>query len=105
MMTEKEFNKAWKDALKQKDKTLYLKEQKTNYGDNYNPMVEKKLDAIHYVAHIPFKDIIKQTGYTQTDFAIKYCIPLRTIESWCGETRKCNDYVKLLICKDLGLLN
>jgi DNA-binding transcriptional regulator YiaG len=43
------------------------------------------------------KDIVIASKMTQRSFAEHLNIPLRTVENWCGNTRKCPDYVLELI--------
>ncbi len=107
-MTDKLFLKLWQDALEQPDKELYVGEY--GYPDwfddiNANPdTVVHILQNIHDIAHMSVRDIISTSGLTQAAFSIKFCIPLRTIEDWATEKRKCADYIRLMFAKILGLL-
>lgn len=55
------------------------------------------------------KKIIEKAGTTQTAFAKRFGIPLRTVQSWCLGERECPTYLeKLLLAeveKDANLLN
>lgn len=48
-------------------------------------------------SEITIRDIVRDTGLSQRAFAKHLNIPLRTVENWCGNTRKCPDYVLELI--------
>ena len=46
------------------------------------------------------KELIKKTGFTNKQFAEYFHIPLRTIEQWKSENRKCNSYIiELMVYK------
>lgn len=106
-MTDKLFAKLWQDALEQPDRELYISE----YGypewfDDINmdtDEVTQILGHIHDVAHMTIRDIISRAGLTQAAFALKFCIPLRTVEDWATGKRKCTDYNRLAYAKLLGL--
>lgn len=94
-MTDKEFNKLWLDALAEINKSLYI-EKHTEFNDI--------IGNIYDVAHMSVRDIIYSVGLTQSEFATKFCIPIRTVEDWCRGKRKCSDYLRLLFCKELNIL-
>lgn len=107
-MTDKLFNKLWLDALAQPDKELYVAEYGypewfDDIGDDIADIV-KVLGNIHDVAHMSVKDMVARSGMSQAKFALKFCIPLRTIESWCLQERKCSDYIRLMMARNLGIL-
>lgn len=65
-----------------------------------------RLDAlrgIYAAVSRPVRQIVADTGLTQAAFAERLCIPLRTVENWCGGLRECPVYVRLLIQESLGL--
>lgn len=108
-MTDKLFYKLWNDALEQPDKDMYIGEY--GYPDYFNEIsadvseVVSILEQIHKTAHMSVRDIISFTGLSQAAFAIKFCIPLRTVEDWANSRRKCPDYLRLLICRQLGIIS
>lgn len=107
-MTDKLFNKLWKDALEQPNKELFLAEY--GYPDwfdeiSQNPQkISETLGNIHDVAHMSLKEIIKKAGMTQAAFSTKFCIPIRTVEDWASGKNKCRDYDRLMFCRILGIL-
>lgn len=110
-MKDKLFNKLWKDAISQPSKELYLSEY--GYPDWFDEIsqdpseVMDTLGRIHDVAHMSMRDIINTAKLSQTSFADKFCIPLRTVQNWCTEAagqRKCPDYIRLAVCRQLGIL-
>lgn len=107
-MTDKLFNKLWKDALSQPQKELFLNEY--GYPDWFDEISQDPSEVIwilaniHNIAYMSFKDILKEAGLTQTAFSEKFCISLRTVQHWHSGDRKCPDYLRLLICKYLGIL-
>ena len=105
-MTDILFNKLWKDALVQPDMEMYIAE----YGypewfDEISPditEIRKVLGIIHKTAHMSVRDIIRESGFTQSAFATRFCIPLRTVEDWATGKRKCADYDRLAFARQLG---
>lgn len=43
------------------------------------------------------KEIREASGLSRAAFSRKYEIPIRTLESWEAEVRKCPDYVRKLL--------
>lgn len=108
-MTNLLFSRLWRDALAQPNKELYVSE----YGypeffdeisDDINE-VSRILCNIHDVAHMSVREIIKATGLSQAAFSVKFCIPKRTVEHWAIGECKCADYIRLMMCKELGILD
>ena len=54
-------------------------------------------------AHLTIRDIRAHTGLSQAAFAVRYCIPRRTVENWEAGDRQCADYVRLLLAEAAGL--
>lgn len=54
--------------------------------------------------HRSMKDIASDAGLSHRKLAERFCIPYRTMESWCGGQRDCPLYVKLMMQECLGLL-
>lgn len=107
-MTDKLFCKLWQDALKQPELEMYIGEY--GYPDWFDEINEdadeaiSTLTAIHRVAHMSIREMLKEAKLTQNAFATKFCIPLRTVENWSAEVNKCPDYTRLLIARQLKLL-
>lgn len=70
-----------------------------NFGD-----IVKCVSDIWDVAYLSMKDIISESKFTQKQFADNFMISVKTIESWSMGTRKPPEYVKIFICKELGML-
>lgn len=107
-MTDKLFAKLWEDALVQPDREIYIAEY--GYPEWFDEIsndvseVIAILNNIHDTAHLKVRDIISEAGLTQSAFAVKFCIPLRTVEDWAAEKRKCRDYDRLMFARLLGIL-
>lgn len=54
-------------------------------------------------AHLTIRDIRAHTGLSQAAFAVRYCIPRRTVENWESGDRQCPDYLRLLLAQAVGL--
>lgn len=107
-MTDKLFNKLWKDALAQPNQEFYIYEY--GYPEWFDDIshdsgeVTDILCRIHTAAHMTVREIIDTAGITQSAFSLKFCIPLRTIEHWAAGTRECSHYIRLAFCRELGIL-
>ena len=107
-MEDKLFAKIWRDAINQPNKELYLSEY--GYPEWFDQISQDPqvimdvLGNIHDVAHMSVKDMVVKSGLSQARFAEKFCIPKRTLESWCMGERKCPDYVRLMIARLMGYL-
>lgn len=99
-MTNKEFYNLYLQAIKEPKKNIFI--------CNAN-MEADKCSKIWDIAHLDMRAIINMLGISQREFAERYFIPLRTIESWVAssvkESRNYPEYIKLLILKDLGILD
>lgn len=110
-MTDKLFAKLWQDALDQPNKELYIAEY--GYPEWFDEISEdvdeivKILGNIHDVAHMTIRDMIEFSGLTQAGLALKFCMPIRTVENWCTKSnnhRNCPDYRRLMVARILGIL-
>ena len=44
-----------------------------------------RLSTIWDLAHLPMRELVARTSLSQTTFAKRAGIPLRTVQDWCGE--------------------
>ena len=63
---------------------------------------KRLLLALHAAITRPVREIVRCSGLTQQAFADRFAIPLRTVQNWVAGTRKCPDYVRLLLMQQLG---
>jgi DNA-binding transcriptional regulator YiaG len=63
-----------------------------------------KLENIWKIAHMPFKEMVEETGLMKTAFAKMAGVPYRTLQGWCGETRECPVYIRFLLAEHYKLL-
>ena len=54
-------------------------------------------------AHLTIRDIRQHTGLSQAAFAMRYCIPTRTLEDWERGVRSCPSYLRLLLAQATGI--
>lgn len=108
-MKTKLFEKIWADALAQPDKELYIMEY--GYPDWFGGISQDPdeiiaiLGNIHDVAHMDLRAILKAAGLKQVDLCRRYGIPKRTVDDWVAGRNRCADYMRLLLARDLGLIN
>lgn len=108
-ITYKRFVEIVHAAEEQTDQAVFLAE----YGlpewileevtDDEEQAVEL-ITAIHTVTHMTPADLIKASSLTQTRFAARFMIPLRTVQNWCGGQRDMPVYTKFMAAELLGLL-
>ena len=107
-ITYKRFQEIVHAAEEQPDQVLFLAE----YGlpewilaevtDSEEQAVEL-ISAIHTVTHMSAAELIKASGLTQTRFAARFMIPLRTVQNWVGGQREMPVYTKFMAAELLGL--
>lgn len=97
-MTNKEFYSLYPKAKKEPNKETFAENVKI-------PEASK----IWNLAHLDARELVELTGLTQKEFGEKYFLKLNTIWSWVsncpGRKRNIPDVVKLLILKDIGILD
>ena len=65
---------------------------------------KEKLSSIWDLAHLSMRELVACTGLSQTAFAKRTGIPLRTVQNWCASTRDCPAYVRFLLDEHYGLI-
>ena len=58
---------------------------------------------IHHITHITAKNLITESGMSQTKFAARFMIPLRTVQNWVGGKRNMPRYEKFMFAMVLDL--
>lgn len=71
--------------------------------DDDLPALAEELRHVWRYVHITVREIVQHTGLSQTDFAARFAIPLRTLQRWVSGDRDCPQYVRLLLAKQCGL--
>lgn len=108
-MTDKLFNALWAAALDCADRDAYVSDWGLSSAWGDDPEAEipaariEALGRLWDVAHLTIRDIRTHTGLSQAAFAVRYCIPRRTVENWESGDRQCADYVRLLLAEAVGL--
>lgn len=65
---------------------------------------KERLSVIWDLAHLSMRELVDRTGLSQTAFAKRAGIPLRTVQNWCAGSRDCPAYVRFLLAKHYKLL-
>lgn len=65
---------------------------------------KERLSRIWELAHLSMREMVACTGLSQTAFAKRAGVPLRTVQDWCGEKRACPAYVRFLLAEHYQLL-
>ena len=60
------------------------------------------ITTIHTVVHMTAAELVKASGMTQTKFAARFLIPLRTVQNWSGGQRTMPKYEKFMFAIILG---
>lgn len=107
-MTDKQFYTLWAEALTSADRDAFVSDWALSSiwedaeGDGITTSRIADLEELWDVAHATVRDIREHTGLTQAAFAVKYCIPKRSVENWESGSRSCPDYVRLLLAQVTG---
>ena len=109
MTTDKLFYTLFGDAITSPDRDAFVSDWSLSsvWGDA--PDAEIPADRIDLLArlwdaaHLTIRDIRQHTGLSQAAFAMRYCIPTRTLEDWERGVRSCPDYLRLLLAQATGL--
>ena len=108
-MTNKLFNTLWAAALDCADRDTYVSDWALSsaWGDELKAEIPaariEMLGQLWDTAHLTIRDIRAHTGLSQAAFAVRYCIPRRTVENWESGDRQCADYVRLLLAEAADL--
>lgn len=105
-MTDQQFYTIFGAALTNQDRDAFVSDWALSsvWGDDEDIPPERIDELTHLwdAAHMTIRDIREYTGLSQAKFAIRFCIPTRTIEDWESGARKCPDYTRLLLAQAVG---
>ena len=107
-MTDKQFYHAFREAFSYSDPDAFASDVALSDifpavdGDDL-PALAEELRHVWRYAHITVREIVQHTGLTQANFANRFVIPLRTLESWLGGTSACPPYTRMMLAKLCGL--
>lgn len=111
-MTDKQFYSIFSDALSNDgaSREAFVSDWALSsiWDDDGQDIPEDRIAEIGDiwdVAHLTIYDIRQHTGLSQAKFAIRFCIPRRSVEDWESGTRHCPDYLRLLLAQAVGLYN
>ena len=108
-MTATLFNTLWTAALDCADRDTYVSDWALSSAWGDAPEADVPADRVEELghlwdaAHLTIRDIRAHTGLSQAAFAVRYCIPRRTVENWESGDRQCADYVRLLLAEAVGV--
>lgn len=112
-MTDKQYSTCVSETQNYTDRDAYISDLSLSdiWGDSPNDPIPqsriKKLGNIYDAAHRTVKEIAAASGMSVRAMAFRFCIPQRTIESWCSDMesgRQCPLYTRLMMQELLGLL-
>ncbi len=111
-MDNKLFSEIWADAQQTKDINAFVSDWATSsqFLDPEDP--EQKIDGglveqlgqLWKVANAPFRELLKLLGLSQTACTVRFCIPLRTVQSWTLGERACPSYIRLMMAELCGVI-
>ena len=107
-MTDKQFYHAFRAAQHYSDPDAFasdvaLSDIFPTVEDDDFPALAEELRHVWRYAHITVREIVQHTGLTQTDFAARFAIPLRTLQRWASGDCDFPPYVRLMLAKLCGL--
>lgn len=112
-LSDKDFYTLFGAALETTDYDTYIAEWSTSdiffpdpdaEGPGFDDIAET-LDNVWNTAHISIREIRARAGLSQAAFALRFCIPRRTIEDWEAGRRTPPDYVRLLLAESPRIAN
>ena len=109
-MNDKDFQVLWATAFGYEDRETYITENEEALTKTFRTSAKRKeeLGKIWDVAHMSILDLIGKAGYNQSSFARHFCIPLRTVQGWCSDSksagRECPPWAKLGFARQLNML-
>ncbi len=110
-MTDKEINIYYGETTNYTDPDAFASDisisllNPDDLSQKVNMDLFEQLRILWHVANDPFKSLLERIGYNQTQCAIRFCIPRRTIQDWAGERRAAPLYIRLMMAEATGLLN
>ena len=107
-MTDKQFSSAFRAAQQYSDPGAFASDDALSdifsaAEDDDFPALAEELRHIWRYAHITVREIVQHTGLSQTDFAYRFAIPLRSVQNWVSGSRDCPPYTRLMLAKQCGL--
>ena len=104
-MIDLKISSVWADATKAVSRVDFIEKcQSLPLWRDDSSDSSEHLGKIWDVAQMTTREMVIASGMTQAAFATAFCIPKRTVESWCMGQRNPPEYVKLLIALRLDLL-
>jgi DNA-binding transcriptional regulator YiaG len=108
-MTDKLLNTLWAAALDCADRDAFVSDWALSSAWGDAPETDVPTDRVEELgrlwdaSHLTIRDIRAHTGLSQDAFAVRYCIPRRTVENWESGVRSCPDYLRLLLAESAGV--
>lgn len=107
-MTDKQFYAACQDAQQYSDPDAFASDVALSaaFSDTPEDQLPGLMDDLRHVwryMHITVREIVQYTGLTQTAFAARHAIPLRTLQGWIAGSRDCPPYIRLMLAKLCGI--
>lgn len=109
-MTDKQIYAYFEEASDYTDPASYASDVALSLLNPENPGQEVDMTTVEqlinlwHVANDPFRDFLSSMGLSQTQCSQRFCIPLRTVQGWAGESRSCPLYVRLMMAELTGLV-
>lgn len=106
-MKDKDFFAIWCNALKVGDRDAFISNRSLSSifvdSDNGKNMADE-IGKIWDVAHMTVRDLCNRADIGQSELSKKFCIPLRTVQNWCGGQNQCPPYIVLMMARLLGII-
>lgn len=110
IMTDKQIYQAFGEAVNYTDQDAFASDVALSMLEPDKPDQEvdlelfEQLRVLWHVANDPFKGLLERMGLNQSQCSRRFCIPLRTIQGWAGETRSAPHYVLLMMAELSGIV-
>lgn len=110
IMTDKQIYQAFGEAVNYTDPDAFASDGALSLLDPDDPGQEVDMDlfeqlrVLWHVANDPFKALLERMGLNQSQCSRRFCVPLRTLQGWAGETRSAPPYVRLMMAELSGIV-
>ena len=108
-MTDRNFYTVWGEALVAEDRDAFASDWALSsiWGEPDEDELVKiaqKCGKIWDVAHMSYPELLEQSGHTNAEFSVRFCIPRRTAQSWASGDRSCPQWCILGFARQLDLI-
>ena len=100
VMSDRAFRDLWQQAIDTPDLDAFV--SGANCQDKDLLTTQDQLRRLWHVAHDGFRELLQAFGMTQAECAVRFCMPMISVQSWAREVRAESPYLRLMMAEALG---